>query len=125
MPTMKAAVIHEAGGPEVLRSRVARSLSRVPREIIAHRILLTGARAFPDPSILPVASAVIPRVSLKRDAISPLNCATTLLANSSAMAASVQDGTMHALFAALVEWNVRQNRRTAGRRSDTARVVVR
>jgi hypothetical protein len=42
-----------------------------------------------------------------RDAISPVNCATTLLTNSSAIGASVQDATMHALFAAVVEWKVR------------------
>jgi hypothetical protein len=45
---------------------------------------------------------------LNRDAISPVNRLTTSFANSSAMAASVQDATMHALFAALVQWNVRE-----------------
>jgi hypothetical protein len=47
---------------------------------------------------------------LSRDAISPVNCATTCFVNSSAMSASVQDDTMHAPFAALVEWNVRSAR---------------
>jgi hypothetical protein len=39
--------------------------------------------------------------------ISLVNCATTLLANSSAMSASAQNATMDALFPAEVEWNVR------------------
>jgi hypothetical protein len=48
-----------------------------------------------------------------RDAISPVNCATTCFVNSSAMPLFVQDGTMHAPFATEVEWNVRQFARSA------------
>jgi hypothetical protein len=56
-------------------------------------------------------SAVLARTEalLNRDAISQVNRLTTSFANSSAIGASVQDDTMHAPFAALVEWNVREN----------------
>jgi hypothetical protein len=56
-------------------------------------------------------SAAVARAEalFSRDAISPVNCATTLLANSLTRSASVQDDTMHAPFAAEVEWNVRKS----------------
>src|SRR5437660_5698270 len=46
-----------------------------------------------------------------RDAVSPLNCVITLLANSSAMTACVRDATVQAPFAAEVEWKVRPKSR--------------
>jgi hypothetical protein len=45
---------------------------------------------------------------LNREAISPVKRLTNSVENSCAMAASVQDGTMHAPFGALVQWNVRE-----------------
>jgi hypothetical protein len=46
---------------------------------------------------------------LNREAISPVKRSTTVVENSSAMALSVQDATMHAPFATLVQSNVREN----------------
>ena len=50
--------------------------------------------------------------SPNRDAISPVKRLTTSIENSCAIGASLEDATMHASFALLVQSNVREFRRT-------------
>jgi hypothetical protein len=53
-------------------------------------------------------------VLFKRDAISPVKRSTISAINSSAIGVSIQDSTMHALFEALVQSDVRKSRRSLG-----------